>query len=359
MNFKCALVLSLQFLFLSEYAIAKKSCAKTQIDHFIEMLKSGAQVDSYLSDFSVEQLEAIKNTQLNYNRALEFCQILGSEINELKEFWPSNTVKYTVHSYDSNEKLNRIVADAYSRMSHRLDDFFGFSFASSINVVFADNKNDMYQLAKPFVDVINIHYMNKQFFNQYDSWCDKNIAASGIVLGDLMLICINPAIRDISNIEAGLIEAVAHEFFHIAQIEMAGFAVLKRPETNFLDTAGPAWLLEGSAVAFARKDFDGSLLGITEKSLGNQPKNTSYDFDGDYSVFEKYDYFGSHSDDFYAVSERMVNYLTSKYGQQNLLQFYSYIGHDVTWKMAFYDAFGISVDNFYKQLNAELKDSGL
>ena len=228
MNLKYALILSLQFLFLSEYAIAKKSCAKTQIGHFIEILKSGAEVNGVLSEVSIEELEAAKDKEINYNAALLLCQLLGSEISELKEFWPSNNVKYTVHSYDNNEKLNIIVADAYSTMSHRLDDFFGFSFASSMNVVFADNKNDMYKLAKPFVDVINIHYMNKQFFNQYDSWCDKNISASGIVLGDLILICINPSIQDISNIEPGLIEAVAHEFFHTAQIEMAGFAVIKR-----------------------------------------------------------------------------------------------------------------------------------
>lgn len=356
MNFKCALVLSLQLLFLSEYAIAKKNCAKTQIDHFIEILKSGVVVNGDLSEVSIEELETAKARDINYNKALLLCQLLGSEISELKVFWPSNNVKYTVHSYDNNEKLNRIVADAYLRMSHRLDDFFGFSFASSINVVFADNKNDMYKLAKPFVDVINIHYMNKNFFNQYDSWCDKNISASGIGLGDLILICINPAIQDISHIEPGLIEAVAHEFFHTAQIETAGFAVLKRPETNFLDTAGPAWLLEGSAVVFAKKGIDFSILEITEQSLGNKLKNTSYDFSGDYSVFETYGYFGSHSDDFYAVSERMVNYLILKYGQQNVFQFYSYIGHQVTWKVAFYDAFGISIDDFYKEINAVLKD---
>ena len=356
MKFKIALVLILQFWFLSESAIAEKKCAKNQMVHFIKMLKNGVEIKSDLSELAIEELEKIRDANLNYYKELFLCQVLGQEISELKEFWPSNKVKYTVSSHGNNEKLDHIVAEAYSRMSHRLDDLFGFSFSSSINVVFADNKNDMYKLAKPFMDVINIHYMDRHFFNQYKTWCDETIPSAGIVVGDLILICINPSINNISRIEAGLVEAVAHEFFHVAQIEITGFSVFLSPGTSLLQSAGPAWLLEGSAVVFAKNNIEVLPLLTLQQSLANQRKNTSYDFNGDYSVFEKYDYFGGHYDHFYSVSERMVNYLILQYGQENVFQFYTFIGNRADWKVAFHEAFGLSIDDFYKEINTFLTD---
>lgn len=351
------LVLCLLLSSCSDYTVAEEEdCFKNQAKYLIEVLKTGVDFDGDLNGLSVELLEASLNKDVNYHAYLQGCQMFGMAGNELKKFWPSKINKYTVHTGDLDEDfLGSIVSQAYLTTSNRLHGVFGFSLSSSIDIIFANNKETMKDIAKVHIDLIDPNYINKNFSNQYSAWCDDKTVASGVSFGDVILICINPRIENISNIEAGLLEIVTHELFHTAQTEMAGFSPLQGLGSDFSDTAGPAWLLEGSAVLFSRKNINSSLAGVQAKTSFTQPYIKGYDFKGDYSIFEKFNYLGKGSS-FYLISERMVGYLVLKYGHKSLLEFYRILPILDNWQLAFYESFGISIGDFYKEINAELKE---
>jgi len=148
---------------------------------------------------------------------------------------------------------------------------------------------------------------------------------------------------------------VSHEYFHAQQGNLSGkrFAV-DDPHAEVPST-GPVWLTEGSAEYFAHRALSNSKLinySDKRKTILSRASRLSVSL----SDLETHQDFVSYADEgSYQLGFLAVEYLVTSKGDGSLLKFYKAIGGGTTWKTAFSDAFGKSIDDFYKSFEAYRK----
>ncbi|MEK7441599.1 MAG: collagenase, partial [Chloroflexota bacterium] len=140
---------------------------------------------------------------------------------------------------------------------------------------------------------------------------------------------------------------VSHEYFHAQQGNLSGkrFAV-DDPHAEVPST-GPVWLTEGSAEYFAYRALSNSKLinySDKRKTILSRASRLSVSL----SDLETHQDFVSYADEgSYQLGFLAVEYLVTNKGDWSLLKFYKAIGGGTTWKTAFKDTFGKSIDDFY------------
>ena len=159
--------------------------------------------------------------------------------------------------------------------------------------------------------------------------------------------------------------SVAHEYFHVLQGQLAsGFTQLPNGETawGFPNDRGPTWLVEGLAVhadsAYistrpGRRQFVGDYSFYLELAWQRaQDSDVQDDLAAELARIADRDAFHGCSTAWhaYALSFIASSFLIEQVAEdkESFVSYWNLLGERQTWQQAFEEAFGISVDDFYK-----------
>lgn len=137
---------------------------------------------------------------------------------------------------------------------------------------------------------------------------------------------------------------VAHEMFHILQSRLMHHGLF-RPALDY----GPEWLKEGSSELMGNRLADG-LNGCSYQATIDQWKKDSI-YSARLKDIEEGDF--SSKAKFWSIAPTAVDHLIglAPDGEKSLINYYSEIGSGKHWHEAFKSAFGIAVEEFYKDFD--------
>jgi hypothetical protein len=154
--------------------------------------------------------------------------------------------------------------------------------------------------------------------------------------------------------DAQLMRAVAHEYVHVVQLENTGPAIadstLMSP-TGAVPSAGPIWLLEGTAEAVSwmvadrldLADYKGTIV-----DLGLSARDNPVEL----SKMESFVGFRGGGDDGLAMSVVASDYLLTNRSLSQLFAFWADMSKGYRWQDAFVSRFGQTIDAFYAGFDA-------
>lgn len=188
-------------------------------------------------------------------------------------------------------------------------------------------------------------YTKSKFINDWISGGGGNTQAKDIVV----ISSDFPAWKDNSN-RCYKAKNVAHELFHLLQSKLIQHALF-RPTLDY----GPEWLKEGSAEVFGNKIADG-INGCSYAAQLVWWRNKSSE--ANYPLREVDGGNFSNKTQFWSLAPYAVDYLIklTPQGEQSIIDFYSAIGKGTSWREAFKDVFGISVEEFYIRFDSARAD---
>ncbi|MEW6085629.1 MAG: hypothetical protein AB1607_13645 [Chloroflexota bacterium] len=136
---------------------------------------------------------------------------------------------------------------------------------------------------------------------------------------------------------------IAHEMFHLLQRTLVGHSLDRK-----VFDRGPDWIIEGSAQAISYR-LAGDLDRCDVQKLGFDYWRTDASVGGA-SLSELDGYDAHQKPKFFSVSSWAVDYLirTTPDGEKAVIAFYSEIGNGRSWRDAFLSAFGMEVEDYYK-----------
>ena len=133
---------------------------------------------------------------------------------------------------------------------------------------------------------------------------------------------------------------IAHELFHVYQIELMGL-----PARD----GGPVWLMEGIADFSIYKALDA--VGVVdydmERSSGRGLVSAAKRVDKPLEELKTYADWRQAAGNAYAYSLLAAELLVSYKGEEALLRYYQLLQPGTTWEEAFEEAFGMPVEEFY------------
>lgn len=180
-----------------------------------------------------------------------------------------------------------------------------------------------------------------------DSWgfFNPSLAPDGVPLGPIIFIY-----GDIyfSNEYVRLLVMV-HEHFHAIQIPFLD-------SNGYSPDTGPYWFIEGSARYLEAKTLeylgeDLYYFGYSEMQEMDRARNINAPLEA-LETFEAFFDLAPEPDgaSSYSFGALAAAFLADNYGSlETLVHYYNIIGPDMPWKEAFQNAFGISINEFYRE----------
>lgn len=179
-----------------------------------------------------------------------------------------------------------------------------------------------------------------------DSWgfFNPSLAPDGVPLGPIIFIYGDFFFSS----EAGRLLVMVHEHFHAIQIPFLD-------SNGYSPDTGPYWLIEGSARYLEAKTLehlgeDPYYFGYSEMQEMDRARNINAPLEALETFEAFFDLAPDGGASSYSFGALAAAFLADNYGSlETLVHYYNIIGPDMPWKEAFQNAFGISINEFYRE----------
>lgn len=326
---------------LSSYTITKKPCPRSKVNTVVNdklCIKNGKVYRWATKNVKVEP-EIIKPTTITAPDNKQKVDISGISIN------------YII----SDNALNRDYKLYLSALEHAIEFWYPVFNKSEINVVLFTENDSVW------IDETQRRLMKNFFYNpeiDFQSYRLKQYGCNigGFYLPNIILACVRES--QYNNLEASMI--IAHEYVHL--VGMTSMQLSNFP-LGSLGRLRPCWVEEGMAVFYGMKSsstVDKNFASNKERFLSSLSSRITTDLRSEQSILKTMQELEENMtsckkvQDAYFLGSSAFEILYNKYGHDKVIEFNKMFFMGVEWKSAFYKAFGISVNDFYKNLAQEV-----
>ncbi len=315
------------------------------------------ELNKAFGDFNDGRASRQFDFELDSSKAIVACRELGMENYRLRAYWPSfrRRIATDFHStLDTSvqDSLRELASDALDR----LHEVFEVSLAETITILAATNKPDLRQIWMQHAGATSDA---SAFDRIYDLACSNGSIVGGFEFQGVLAICLPKGNIDLTvslrqpdtqsarnRFTVKLL--LFHEIFHAAQYQLLGRPG-DGPASQLLQKWGPEWLVEGAAGYFAiRAGFNDGAAGPIYVKIRNEIGGPA----GDLSKYESIHKYHASRTDIIELADQggyAAFVLAGMAGDRSITEFYEKIGFGMHWKTAFLEAFGRSVEDFYRQ----------
>lgn len=302
----------------------------------------GPLTHAAFSRFEAEKGE-ITTRDLDPGLADAACRKLGLDNPELREYWDTKSGLTKVISGDSiSPEFQTALQLSLTKTEQAIGDVLQQDLAGQDLVIVSENPaelNSLYQQYAP--------QKIRNFKDRNSKLCASKQNFQGRSDPGIMVICKAPDAAIGSGIsQAWLDFVIAQGSMDLARFQLSG-AIDKTksgvPASERLSFEGPIWLSLGVAQAFgssvARGTPDWKFRSVKYKQLENTFPNLE--------DLEQNKALRANAATVYRAGAVAAVDLVDIAGYPAIMKFYEQMGLGTTWKFAFQDAFGMTVEDFY------------
>jgi len=282
-------------------------------------------------------------TTRTFNVALgnSICRRIGMMRADLRQYWPSGSGGVSVIYADSIDEAFRKEFDrALAKPVDAVSSLLEVELAGRDIIVVAETAAELERLVKQNTG-LNISNLGRGIRDACGTF--RNFA--GRTAPGIAYFCKSPTASVQSGIERSWLDfTIAHEFMHLAQLQLAGTVNPSLGYKARLDAEGSIWLIEGSAQAFGNRmalgtpDWDFRTV-MYRRLEGQFP---------DLKSLESAKALEKDISNIYRAGTLAAIDLIDLEGYPAIMKMYELMGYGEPWSSAFQTAFSMSVEEYYQ-----------
>lgn len=245
---------------------------------------------------------------------------------------------------DVPKQTTQALEEGFASVLELNEQLFGYRLIGPVNA-YASSDPEFIAKAKMKERSIPKSYLSQQIL----AWTNERNHEAGYRF--LLMKTNSQAFRGGAKPQKGpLHQMLSHEVFHLIQYELVGSKARKCCNQNKVSVVGPTWLMEGSA-DYAMWLYSNAKFQMPMRRAVDEMRRKSAEYKDSLSALETGNTFYQ-TQNAYFVGGYATHLLVKKGGPKNIISFYTSLRRTNSWKESFSAAFGLSVEDFYKEFDA-------